>query len=309
MSLIGLKIDTSLGVKFTPYVYALYLRQVPSTLISYTLNPFGKLLSVLIPRAQFHSYSIKFSDCVHIWQSNYEYHLNYNRHILPMTHEFGCEQQATGHFLNNKYCYNVNNHYASGGHFHFDIELASPLMMFFQDDLIWKSVFYWLFVIILLLRFTAEWWLAYFKGTLCDFFIFSLFLENFIFHFHLSTATDPIPPGTDGVVHKIEPSCRCSLCSSWCVPVWPRMMSPVNHGLWLYYRFCDFFSFRNDDCISSLCLYDMIKGNESYVANIDFELYAKTDDTFLCFTLFWNSKNCSYLLNQMSDCNGVWIKM
>ena len=27
---------------------------------------------------------------------------------------------------------------------------------------------------------------------------------------------------------------------------------------------------------------DMIKGNESDVANIDFELQAKTDDTFLC---------------------------
>ena len=53
---------------------------------------------------------------------------------------------------------------------------------------------------------------------------------------------------------------------------------------------------------------DMIKGNESDVANIDFELKAETDDIFLCFKMFWNSKNCSYLLNQMSDCNGVWIK-
>ena len=46
------------------------------------------------------------------------------------------------------------------------------------------------------------------------------------------------------------------------------------------------------------------QGNESDVANTDFELQAKTDDIFLCFTLFWNSKNCSYLLNQMADCNG-----
>ena len=31
---------------------------------------------------------------------------------------------------------------------------------------------------------------------------------------------------------------------------------------------------------------DMIKGNESVVANIAFELQAKTDDIFLCFTMF-----------------------
>ena len=31
---------------------------------------------------------------------------------------------------------------------------------------------------------------------------------------------------------------------------------------------------------------DMIKGNESDVANIDFELQAKSDDIFLCFTCF-----------------------
>ena len=35
----------------------------------------------------------------------------------------------------------------------------------------------------------------------------------------------------------------------------------------------------------------MIKGNESDVGNIDFELQAKRDDsTFLCFTLFFNFK-------------------
>ena len=45
----------------------------------------------------------------------------------------------------------------------------------------------------------------------------------------------------------------------------------------------------------------MIKGNESDVGNIDFELQAKRDDKFLCFTLFLNSKNYSYLCNQMSD--------
>ena len=46
---------------------------------------------------------------------------------------------------------------------------------------------------------------------------------------------------------------------------------------------------------------DMIKGNESDVGNIDFELQTKIGDKFLCFTLFLNSKNCSYLCNQMSN--------
>ena len=45
----------------------------------------------------------------------------------------------------------------------------------------------------------------------------------------------------------------------------------------------------------------MIKGNESDVGNIDFELQAKTVDKFLCFTLFLNLTNCSYLCNQMSN--------
>ena len=49
----------------------------------------------------------------------------------------------------------------------------------------------------------------------------------------------------------------------------------------------------------SIC--DMIKGNESDVGNIDFELQAKRGDKFLCFTLFLKLKNCSYLRNQMSD--------
>ena len=46
---------------------------------------------------------------------------------------------------------------------------------------------------------------------------------------------------------------------------------------------------------------DMIKGNESDVGNIDFELQANRGDKFLCFTLFFNLKNGSYLCNQMSD--------
>ena len=36
----------------------------------------------------------------------------------------------------------------------------------------------------------------------------------------------------------------------------------------------------------------MIKGNELDVGNTDFELQAKTGDTFLCFSLFLNLKNC-----------------
>ena len=46
---------------------------------------------------------------------------------------------------------------------------------------------------------------------------------------------------------------------------------------------------------------DMIKGNESDVGNIDFELQAKRGDKFLCFTLFFNLKNCSHPCNHMSD--------
>ena len=50
---------------------------------------------------------------------------------------------------------------------------------------------------------------------------------------------------------------------------------------------------------------DMIKGNESDVENINFELQAKRGDKFLCFTLFLKLKNCSCLQNQMSDWDGI----
>ena len=53
----------------------------------------------------------------------------------------------------------------------------------------------------------------------------------------------------------------------------------------------------------------MIKGNESDVGNIDFELQAKRGNKFFCFTLILNLKGCSYLCNQMSDWDGIWIKM
>ena len=39
----------------------------------------------------------------------------------------------------------------------------------------------------------------------------------------------------------------------------------------------------------------MIKGNESDVANIEFELQAKTGDKFVCVTLFRNIKELPIL--------------
>ena len=44
------------------------------------------------------------------------------------------------------------------------------------------------------------------------------------------------------------------------------------------------------------CMCDMIKGNESNVANFGLEirLIFITDDVFQCFTLFQNSKSCLY---------------
>ena len=45
----------------------------------------------------------------------------------------------------------------------------------------------------------------------------------------------------------------------------------------------------------------MIKGNESDVGNIDFDLQAKRGEKFLCFSLFLNFEECSYLRNQMFD--------
>ena len=50
-----------------------------------------------------------------------------------------------------------------------------------------------------------------------------------------------------------------------------------------------------------LIICDIIKGNESDVGNIDFELQAERGDKFFCFTLFGNSENFPYLFNQMSD--------
>ena len=55
------------------------------------------------------------------------------------------------------------------------------------------------------------------------------------------------------------------------------------------------------DGLFIILIYDMIKGNESDVGNIDFELQAKRVDKFLCFPLFLKLKNHSYLWNQMFD--------
>ena len=53
----------------------------------------------------------------------------------------------------------------------------------------------------------------------------------------------------------------------------------------------------------------MIKENESDVTNIDFELQVKIGDKCLCLIMFSISKNWSYICNQMSDLDGVWIRM
>ena len=53
-------------------------------------------------------------------------------------------------------------------------------------------------------------------------------------------------------------------------------------GLWFNFQFMH------------IC--DMIKGNESDVENIDFELQAKIDNRFLCFALFLNFTELSISL-------------
>ena len=48
----------------------------------------------------------------------------------------------------------------------------------------------------------------------------------------------------------------------------------------------------------------MIKGNESDVANIDFELQAKTDDIFLCFYIVLKFKEL--LISLEPDVGSKW---
>ena len=52
---------------------------------------------------------------------------------------------------------------------------------------------------------------------------------------------------------------------------------------------------------------DMMKMNDAYVGNIDFELQIKIFDKFLCFTLFLNFKNLFISLQQMSNLPQMWL--
>ena len=61
------------------------------------------------------------------------------------------------------------------------------------------------------------------------------------------------------------------------------------------------------DYVMHIC--DMIKRNESDVGNIDFKILAKTVFKFLRFKLFLVLTNSSYLCNQLSNCNGISIKI
>ena len=47
---------------------------------------------------------------------------------------------------------------------------------------------------------------------------------------------------------------------------------------------------------TDLVISDMIEGNESHVANIDYELLAERGDKFLCFALFQNAREVSISL-------------
>ena len=53
----------------------------------------------------------------------------------------------------------------------------------------------------------------------------------------------------------------------------------------------------------------MIKRNESDVRDVIFEILAKTVFKFLCFILFLALSYPSQLCYQISNCNGVCIKM
>ena len=55
-------------------------------------------------------------------------------------------------------------------------------------------------------------------------------------------------------------------------------------------------------------IYDVIKGNESDVGNIDFELQAKRACKFFVLHCLGTSMSYSYLCNQMSDWDGFESK-
>ena len=54
---------------------------------------------------------------------------------------------------------------------------------------------------------------------------------------------------------------------------------------------------------------DMIKGNESDVADVVFVIPAKEVTKFFCFILFLTGDNLLLLCNQVSIFDIVWIKM
>ena len=79
---------------------------------------------------------------------------------------------------------------------------------------------------------------------------------------------------------------------------------PLCFGLFFAHSF-------NINCLPCVLffMYDTIKGNESDVWNIDFELLAKRSNKFLCFIgCLGTSQNCSYLCNQISIEMGLGSK-
>ena len=62
-----------------------------------------------------------------------------------------------------------------------------------------------------------------------------------------------------------------------------------------------------DPKILHIC--DMIKGNESDVANIVFEILAKEVVKLICFIVLTSDILFITLCNQMSNFDGAWIKL
>ena len=54
---------------------------------------------------------------------------------------------------------------------------------------------------------------------------------------------------------------------------------------------------------------DVIKQNESELANTVFKIQPNKADSFFCFLLFVQSFNCLYLWNQLSNLCGVFTKL
>ena len=60
-------------------------------------------------------------------------------------------------------------------------------------------------------------------------------------------------------------------------------------------------------CISTKC--DVIRQNESELANTIFKIQPNKADSFFCFLLFVKSFNCLYLLNQLPNLCGIFTKL